>query len=257
MPKSTESVLRNIVTAMAIEPVRRSFEILEALSRRPHGTIAVLAEETGMPRPTVARLLNGLIELGYAAKVSRLIGYRLTDRVLGLAQGIRFIDHFVDAAAPHMQRFTQDHGWPLYLGSISHKAITIRYSTAAESPMSFERTALQRRSPILSGALGRAWLASSAEEERRAILRDLGVRYDAKLAADFARIRRDGHAFSVLTRPARLQGIAVAIQTNDRVLGCISMRFTRSAMSEAEAGTRYGPPLTVLARAIAIDAASG
>ena len=40
--------------------------------------------------------------------------------------------------------------------------------------------------------------------------------------------------------------------TNDRVLGCISMRFTRSAMSEAEAGERYGEPLTALARAIAL-----
>lgn len=241
---------------MAIEPVRRSFAILEALSRRPHGTVAILAEETGLPRPTVARLLDTLVEVGYATRVSRHAGYRLTDRVLGLAQGIRFIDHLVDIAAPHMQRFTQEHGWPLYLGSISHRAITIRYSTAAESPMSFERTALQRRSPMLSGALGRAWLAFSTEEERLAILRDLGVRYDAKLAAIFARIRRQGHAFSVVTRTARLQGIAVAIHANDRVLGCISMRFTRSAMSETEAGERYGAPLTMLARAIAIDVAS-
>jgi len=241
---------------MAIEPVRRSFAILEALSRRPHGTIATLSTETGLPRPTVARLLNTLVELGYATQVSRLLGYRLTDRVLALAQGIRFIDHLVDIAAPHMQRFTQDHGWPLYLGSISHRAITIRYSTAAESPLSFERTALQRRSPILSGALGRAWLAFSTDEERRAILRDLGVRHDAKLATAFERIRRQGHAFSVVTRAARLQGIAVAIQRNDRVLGCISMRFTRSAMSEAAAGERYGAPLTALARAIAIDVAN-
>ena len=32
------------------------------------------------------------------------------------------------------------------------------------------------------------------------------------------------------------------------------MRFTRSAMSDAEAGARYGSPLTALARAIAADA---
>lgn len=241
---------------MAIEPVSRSFAILEALSQRPHGTIAPLANETGLPRPTVVRLLGTLVELGYATQVSRALGYRLTDRVLALAQGIRFIDHLVDIAAPHMQRFTQDHGWPLYLGSISHRAITIRYSTAAESPLSFERTALQRRSPILAGALGRAWLAFSGDEERRAILHDVGVRYDAKLAAVLARIRRQGHAFSVVARTARLQGIAVAIQRNDRILGCISMRFTRSAMSETEAGERYGATLTALARAIAIDLAN-
>jgi len=243
-------------TSGVVEPVRRSFAILEALSRRPHGTISELAAETGLPRPTVVRLLQTLAELGYATRISRHIGYRLTDRVLGLAQGIRFIDHLVDAAAPHMSRFTQEHGWPLYLGTISHRAITIRYSTAPESPMSFERAALQRRSPILSGALGRAWLAFCSDEERRATLRDIGVRYDARLAAAFARIRRDGHAFTVLPRPARLQGIAVAIRKRNRVLGCISMRFTRSAMDEAEAGARYGPLLEALAATIASDASA-
>ena len=238
----------------AIEPVRRSFALLEALSTRPHGTISALAEETRLPRPTVVRLLKTLVELGYATQVSRQIGYRLTDRVLGLAQGIRFIDHFVDAAAPHMRRFTQEHGWPLYLGTISHRAITIRYSTAAESPMSFERAALQRRSPVMSGALGRVWLAFCSADERRAALRDLGVRQDARLTAAFARILRDGYAFTIEPRPRRLQGIAVAIRKHDRVLGCVSMRFTRSAMDEAEAGARFGPPLKALAAAIADDA---
>ncbi len=237
----------------AIEPIRRSFAILEALSRRPHGTIATLAEETGLPRPTVARLLKTLTELGYATQVSRHIGYRLTDRVLGLAQGIRFIDHFVDAAAPHMQRFTRKYGWPLYLAAMSHRALIIRYSTAAESPMAFEPLALRRHSPILSGAVGRVWLAFCSDEERRTTLRDLGVRNDQRLAAALADIRREGHAFAVTSRPGRLQGIAVPILGDDRILGCVSMRFTRSAMSDAEAGARFGPLLTALARAIAGD----
>lgn len=236
-----------------IEPVRRSLAILEALSRRPHGTIAELAAETELPRPTVARLLKTLMAVGYVTQVSRDIGYRLTDRVLGLAQGIRFIDHFVDVAAPHMRRFTRQHGWPLYLGTISHRAITIRFSTAAESPLSFERTALQRRSPIVSGALGRAWLAFCSSDERRAVLRDLGVPLEPKLVAALARIRRTGYAFTVLPRPGRLQGIAVAMRRRERVMGCISMRFTRSAMSEHEAGIRFGGPLNALAAAIAAE----
>jgi IclR family mhp operon transcriptional activator len=237
-----------------IEPIRRSFAILEALSRRPHGTIAALGKETGLPRPTVVRLLKSLVELGYATQVSREVGYRLTDKVLGLAQGIRFVDRLVDVAAPHMSRFTRRHGWPLYLGTISERAITIRHSTAAESPMSFERAALQKRSPILSSALGRAWLAFCSVEERRAVLRDLGQRQDAKLTAAFARVRSDGYAFTVLPRSGRLQGIGVAIRNGPRVMGCLSMRFIRSAMTEEEAGARYGAPLNALASAIAADA---
>lgn len=237
-----------------IEPIGRVFALMESLSRRPHGTVAALASETALPRPTVVRLLQTLVELGYATRVSRAIGYRLTDKVLGLAQGIRFVDHLVDVAAPHMSQFTRTYGWPLYLGTISNRAITIRHSTAAESPMSFERAALQRRSPILSSALGRAWLAFCSAEERRAVLRDLGVRQDAKLTAAFARIRRDGHAFTVLPRSGRLQGIGVAIRKGERVMGCLSMRFIRSAMTEEEAGRRYGAPLDALAAAIAADA---
>lgn len=237
-----------------IEPVSRSFAIMEALSQRPRGTVAVLAEATDLPRPTVVRLLKTLVGLGYATRISRQAGYRLTDKVLGLAQGIRFVDHLVDVAAPHMSRFTRRYGWPLYLGTISDRAITIRHSTAPESPMSFERAALQRRSPILSSALGRAWLAFCPAEERRAVLQHLGVKPDAKLATAFARIRRDGYAFTLLPRSGRLQGIGVAIRDGERVMGCLSMRFIRSAMTEEEAGRRYGAPLDALASAIAADA---
>lgn len=238
-----------------IEPVARSFALLEALSRRPRGTISTLAGETGLPPPTVVRLLKTLAELGYATQVSRDAGYRLTAKVLGLAQGIRFVDHLVDVAAPHMSRFTRKYGWPLYLGTISDRAITIRHSTAAESPLSFERVALQKRSPILSSALGRAWLAFCSGEERRSVLKHLDVKSDARLAAAFAKIRRDGYAFTVLPRPGRLQGIGVAIRDGERVMGCISMRFIRSAMSESEAGARYGAALNAMADAIAVDAA--
>ena len=154
--------------------MRRSFAVLEALSRRRTSTLSVLVGETGLPRPTVVRLLHTLIALGYAARVSREQGYRLTDRVLGLSESIRFVDHLVDAAIPHMSRFTAEHGWPLYLATLSYGAITIRHSTAPESPMSFEGAGLNTRRPLLISALGRAWLAFCPEEERRTILRDIG-----------------------------------------------------------------------------------
>ncbi|MGE5149300.1 MAG: helix-turn-helix domain-containing protein [Rhodospirillaceae bacterium] len=238
-----------------IEPVRRSFAVLEALSHRRSTTLSVLTAETALPRPTVVRLLHTLIALGYAARVSRQQGYRLTDRVLGFAESIRFVDHLVDAAIPHMRHFTEEHGWPLYLASISQGAIVIRHSTAPDSPMSFEGAGLNLRRPVLISALGRAWLAFCPEEERRAILRDVGVtrRQEAALDLVLERVRRDGVAFTQPPRPTRLQGMAVAIRRGNRVLGSLSMRFTRSAMSDADAAQRFGKRLQSLARAIARD----
>lgn len=60
--------------------------VLEALSRRRSSTLGVLISETGLPRPTVVRLLHTLIAPGYATRLSRQQGYRLTDRVQGLSE---------------------------------------------------------------------------------------------------------------------------------------------------------------------------
>ena len=238
-----------------IEPIRRAFTVLEALNRRRSTTLTVLAAETGLPRPTLVRLLQTLIALGYASRVSREAGYRLTDHVLALAGGVRFIDHLVDAAIPHMSRFTAEHRWPLYLATLGAGAMTIRHSTAPESPMSFEAAGYNRRSPLLAGALGRAWLAFCPQDERRVILRGIGVRQGPALTATLERIRRAGWAFTVPPRPTRLHGMAVPILDKDRVLGCISLRFPRSAMTEEEVAARYGKRLQTLARAIASDIA--
>lgn len=255
-----------MASGTVIEPVRRSFAVLEALSRRRSSTVGVLTGETGLPRPTVVRLLHTLIALGYAARVSREQGYRLTERVLGLAGSIRFVDHLVDAAIPHMSRFTSEHGWPLYLATLSYGAISIRHSTAPESPMSFEAAGLNLRRPVLTSALGRVWLAFCPEEERRTILRDIGLRdgggltsrQETALGAALEQIRRDGYAFTRLARPTRLHGIAVAIRQGSgagaRVMGSLSMRFPSSAMTEDEVGSRFGRRLQQLARAIASDA---
>ena len=239
-----------------IEPVRRSFALLEALSRRRTSTMGALTAETGLPRPTVVRLLHTLIALGYAQRVSREQGYRLTDRVLGLSESIRFVDHLVDAAMPHMSRFTAEHGWPLYLATLSYGAITIRHSTAPESPMAFEGAGLNLRRPVLISALGRAWLAFCPDEERRNILRDIGGltrRQEAALDELLGRVRRDGYAFTTPPRPTRLHGMAVAVCQGERVFGSLSMRFPRSAMTEDEVGARFGKRLAAVARAIAAD----
>lgn len=238
-----------------IEPIRRAFTVLEALNRRRSTTLAVLAAETGLPRPTLVRLLKTLMALGYASRVSREAGYRLTDHVLTLAGGVRFIDHLVDAAIPHMSRFTAEHGWPLYLATLSAGAMAIRHSTATESPMSFEGSGYNRKSPMLVGALGRAWLAFCSESERRTILRGIGARQGPALAETLAGIRCDGYAFTRPLRPTRIHGMAVPILGKDRVLGSLSMRFPRSAMSEEEVGERFGKRLAALARGIAADVA--
>jgi IclR family mhp operon transcriptional activator len=50
--------------------------------------------------------------------------------------------------------------------------------------------------------------------------------------------------------------MAVPIRRGERVLGSLSIRFPRSAMTEEEVRQRFGRRLQTLARAIATDVAS-
>ena len=112
--------------------------------------------------------------------------------------------------------------------------------------MAFEGAGLNARRPVLISALGRAWLAFCPDEERRAILRDIGgltQRQETALDAVLERVRRDGYAFTQPPRPTRLQGMRGASRSGARVLGSLSMRFPRSAMSESEVGLRFGKRL--------------
>ena len=249
-----------VARTKVMEPVRRSFAVLEALSHRRASTLKLLTVETGLPRPTVVRALHTLMALGYAAHISRGQGYRLTDRVLGLSESIRFVDHLVDAAMPHMSRFTSEHGWPLYLATMGRGKIIIRHSTAPQSPLAFEGAGLNARRPILNTALGRAWLAFCPAEERRTSLRDLGglsKPREAALDELLKRVQRAGYAVTQPLEPTRLQGIAVPVRRRDgRILGSLSMRFPRSAMSDAEAAQRFVKRLQALAARIAASVAA-
>jgi IclR family transcriptional regulator, mhp operon transcriptional activator len=68
-------------------------------------------------------------------------------------------------------------------------------------------------------------------------------------------IHRDGFAFTRPPRPTRIHGMAVPILGADRLLGSLSMRFPRSAMSEQVVGQRFGRRLAAVARTIAADVA--
>ncbi len=48
--------------------------------------------------------------------------------------------------------------------------------------------------------------------------------------------------------------MAVPIRNGERMLGSLSMRFPRSAMTEEEVGAAFRPAAAALARAIASDA---
>ncbi|WP_178133644.1 helix-turn-helix domain-containing protein [Vineibacter terrae] len=243
-----------------IGPISRALAILEALNRRPTTSLHLLHAETGLPKATLVRLLQALRAAGYAEQVSSTLGYRVTGRVARLAAGFRFRDQVVDAAILPMQRFTQVHRWPLYLGMLEGGVIQVRHSTIGDSPLSTEPAATYRSFPILSSALGRAHLAFCPDAERVMILRALAAsrrrenapaRDSRQLLAALRDIRRQGYAITPPDR-SKYTGLAVPILRDGAVLACLSLRFFQRALSVDETVDRYLGALQHTANDIAV-----
>ncbi len=250
------------MTERTITSLARGLLVIEALNRRAYTTLSELHGETGLPKSTLVRLLDTLIATGYVARISRLLGYCLTDRVTLLAAGFQGTDHLVEASRPHLRALTRDHKWPVVIATLNEEAMQARYSTLSHSPFSLDRIYIGRRIALLVSALGRAYFAFSSEAMRAVLitaLQNTGREMD-RVAHDtayveqmVATVRREGYAISgAPLHDDRAFGLAVPILKNGEAQAAISMRFIRTAMTPEKAA-RFVPELQKTAALIAAE----
>lgn len=242
----------------------RALAVLASLNDRPLSHLDILNKVTGLPKPTLVRLLQTLVAAGYVARVAPRAGYRITERVLSLASGVRFVDRMVGAAIAPMSAFTREYDWPLVLGKVRNGAVVVLHSTAPESHLSFERAGYNHTFPLLISALGQAYMAFCPVEERKHLIREfLAPSTSHSIAAEGMRgieaglmvVRRRGYAITMGPRAGRILGLAVPIQRARNVYASLSMRFARAAFTPEQAAARYLAPLNATARSIALAVA--
>lgn len=243
-----------------IQPVIRAFQVLEALNQQSPCSLALLHETTGLPKPTLVRLLDTLIASGYAQRLSRRTGYAVAERVLRLSGGFRYADKVVETARPFLSALTAQHKWPVAIATVDGDAMVVRASTRAESPLAIDPNYLNRRVPMLVSALGRAYFAFCPEDERAAILtlmraskarRNALARDETALARLIAGIRARGYATTAPLPGDPVTGLAVPIMEGGRVAAALTMRYFGSAMTEEDAVRRYLAAMQDAAKAIA------
>ena len=132
-----------------------------------------------------------------------------------------------------------------------------------DSPFAIDRERINRRVPLLASALGRAYLAYCSETEQQSIIAllrnsprpiDWPAGDPAYLAALVRGVRRAGYAVTPPIANDPIAGLAVPVRRGLRVFACLTMRYPRRAMIEAEAVKHYLLPLQQAASAIAAAA---
>jgi IclR family mhp operon transcriptional activator len=245
-----------------VQSVARAFEVIEALNRRPVTTLDALHALTGLPKPTLVRLLATLAGAGYVYQVSRREGYALTERVLRLTAGLRQRDVLADVARPVMEAFTREQKWQVSLACSDGDAMLVRHTTRDISPFSREQTNLNRRIPMLLSAVGRAYFAFCSDREREVIVGLLAAASDpytqgdgpARMAAIVEKTRRNGYATIRRPRTNPTHSFAVPVLApgaGEAPLGGLTMFYYRSCLTEAQATERFLAPLRAAADEIA------
>lgn len=241
-----------------VESVRRAFGLLHELNRQRVSSVRHLHVATGLPKPTIVRLLDTLVSLGYVVNDRRQGGYQVTSLVRSLSAGFHGDPLVVEAARPWAIAFTRKFRWPVAVAVLDRDAVAVRFSTIPDSPMSPFHATINMRLQLMSRALGRAYLAFCPADERDLLLGMLATSDDPENAAAHDRdaaltlltmIRQAGFADrSALVEPKSSSTLAVPAMLGQKVLATVGVTYFTSALPKAEAIARYVPPLQEMAR---------
>lgn len=154
-----------------IRPVVRALEVLRALNHQPQMSLRELQRATGLPKPTVHRLLATLKSEGYVRSDVVTGDYALTAKVRHLSEGFTEHELVVEVGAPVLLQATRQTGLPLALGVLERGRIAVRYSSMPYSPFGPVRTTSGHTHDLLQSGMGQAWLAFCPEQEQEWLIR--------------------------------------------------------------------------------------
>lgn len=250
---------------MSIRSIERAIHVLQELNLQPYTSLARLHAATGLPKPTLVRILRTLESLGYVENDAHLGGYQITAQVLSLSSGFHKDPLVVEAGRAWAISLTRKYQWPVSIALLDRDSIVVRFSTVPDSKISpFHRT-VNMRLPLLTRGLGLAYLAFAPDEERDLLLNILRRSDDPEnaiahrhrhLADLFRKIRTDGYAIRAAhVEPRNSNTIAVPIfDEHKRVVASLGITYFKSAFTSVEeACERYAPILSHAASEISED----
>lgn len=243
-----------------VQSVLRAIALLKLLNRQRTTTVDQLHRATGLPKPTIMRLLGTLIEAGLVAKAERALGYRITSQVAQLSAGFHGGPLVAEAGRAWAADLTRRLKWPAVIAVLDQARMAVSVSTLAESTVSPFHATIGTRYSLVTRAIGRAYLAFCPDSERRILMRMLAASSDPEdnppnlvrvAAAAIAAVRRQGYALrDPKAEPLGSNTVAVPIRLGDGVAGTIGLSYFRSAVNHETLVTELVPALHEASRQI-------
>jgi IclR family mhp operon transcriptional activator len=243
----------------SIRAVERAIELLQALNRRPISTLHELHQDTGLPKPSLIRLLHTFEAKGLVTHSAVYGSYQLLGTVKSLSSGFHNEPLIVEIAEEMMIDFTRREGWPLALALFERDVMIVRASTIPYTSLSLFHSSMNMRHSLITRALGRAYLGHCAPNVQRIILEilkatgneeDAGAHDTEAVARMLEQVRAQGYALRDPKYNPPTSTFAVPVMHGERVGACIGLTWITAAMSSAKALEKYLPEIKAMAQEI-------
>lgn len=239
-----------------VAAVARALQVLDAFRNggEPMGN-SELADRTGLPKPTVSRLTYTLAQSGYLAYDTKRREYELGGGALALGAAALSRRNVRTLARPLMRNLADESGFNVGLGTHDHEQWMIYTDACQGASLIGLRLRSGDRIPVLTSAMGRAWLAALENDARDAWLSALPASETACWAGAIEAARNDvrqyGFCISVGDWHKDIHGVAAPIRTGERPfalnLGGPAYRLPLHRLTE-----EFGPRLAAIAQRIEV-----
>lgn len=235
-----------------VEAARRVLNILRVMNALGIATVGDLHAATGLPKPSIVRLLETLMYDGYVARDNMCNGYRVTLLTRELSAGRHGIPLVIESARSWAIGLTQRIKWPVGIAMLDGIEMEIRYWTGSISPLAYTNNLVRRRNSPIHTAMGRAYLAFCGPMERTKFLRqcreNLALQFGEAEEADFLalleRVRRVGYATrDPRVEPLRMTTIGMPLRFEGFAIAAASVTFYNSAVKARDIASRIIEPL--------------
>lgn len=215
---------------MSIAVIEKTFSVLEVLARSGHGlTLAELAGECRLPKPTAFRVLKSLRDLGYVGQAARGGAYELSARLVSLRESGR--DESVrQKVRPMMERLHATFNETVNLGFLENTYI--RYGHVIETTQPLRWIVRPgARNLFHTTALGRAIVAHlPPEQQGRLVTRACATvparkrkALRAALTQELAATQARGYAFEEEETDVGVACVAVPLGSFGEPLAAVSV----------------------------------
>lgn len=236
-----------------IRSLSRGLDILTILNKRGSASASEISDALRMPRSTVYRILETLVNKGFIYQHKSDKRFRLTDKIETLSDGYTEDDHMANISRDYLERFTKKFQWPATLATLSGLSIVVRENTDLESPYAVEQFTIGYTMPILGTASGFCILAFMNNDKRQSLIDTLLSSEDGNkedydqmsLEREFKTVKTNGYAVKIRTRRFTDQtAISVPIKNSKSIIkGALTVRYSTSAYELNDAIKLFVPSL--------------